>query len=250
VDIVFPHQWVGDIDQIGFNEPSGICWHSGRGTLFVVGDEGDLCEIRADGTAIKQQKLRSADFEGVTHDPATGLLYIAVEGEEAVLEVDPETFEVRREFRLPRRWQGQTRLREGKEGIEAITFVPDAAHAQGGTFFVANQAFTLTDEEDVSAIFEVELPLRSGTGEPTIIRSLSPGIIDLAGLFYDATSSHLFVVSDATNVLLEVSMDLEVLKAYAFPGDNQEGIAADSDGFLYIAQDSGGILKLKWLREP
>ena len=39
-------------------------------------------------------------------------------------------------------------------------------------------------------------------------------------------------------------------RAYAFPGDNQEGITADPNGFLYIAQDSGGILKLKWLREP
>ncbi len=241
---------MGDIDQIGFNEPSGIFWHSGRGTLFVVGDEGDLCEIRTDGTPIKQQRLRAADLEGVTHDPATGLLYIAVEGEETILEVDPETFTVRREFALPRTWQGYTRLREGKEGIEAITFVPNAAHAEGGTFYVANQAFTLTDEEDISALFEVELPLRSGTGEPRFVRSLSPGIIDLAGLFYDAESNHLFVVSDATNVLLEVSMDLEVLKAYAFPGDNQEGITADPDGFLYIAQDSGGILKVKWLREP
>ena len=77
---------------------------------------------------------------------------------------------------------------------------------------MGNAAFTLTDEEDVSAIFEVELPLRSGTGEPRFLRSLTPGTIDLAGLYYDAKSTHLFVVSDATNVLLEVSMDLEVLK--------------------------------------
>ena len=39
------------------------------------------------------------------------------------------------------------------------------------------------------------------------------------------------------------------LNAYAFPGANQEGIAVDGEGFLYVAQDSGGIIKLKWHRE-
>ena len=39
-NVVFPNEWVGDIDPSGFNEPSGMCWHPQRRTLFVVGDEG------------------------------------------------------------------------------------------------------------------------------------------------------------------------------------------------------------------
>ncbi len=159
--IVFPYQWVGDIDKAKFNEPSGICWHSRRKTLFVVGDEGDICEIKTDGTLIKQENIRHLDFEGITHDPSSGLLYIAVEGAESIVQMNPSTFEVLQEFSLPRTFDGKTVLRADDQGIEAITFVPDPDHPEGGTFYVANQALTLTDEHDVSAIFEVELPLRS-----------------------------------------------------------------------------------------
>ena len=247
--IVFPYEWAGDIDKTEFNEPSGICWHSQRRTLFVVGDEGDVCEIKTDGTLIQKKRVRHADFEGITHDPSTGRLYIAVEGAEAIIELEPETLDVLREFALPRTFEGRTVMKAGGQGIEAITFVPDPTHPEGGTFCVANQAFSLALEDDISAVFQVELPLRSKTGEARLLGYFEPGVIDLSGLYYESASGHLFVISDAANVILEYSRDPALVKAYAFPGDNQEGITADNAGYLYIAQDSGGILKLKWLRE-
>jgi uncharacterized protein YjiK len=246
--VVFPYEWIGDIDKIGFNEPSGICWHTARKALFVVGDEGDLCEITADGTLIKRKHIRAADFEGVTYDPATGLLYLVIEGEEAVLEVDPETFSVLREFSLPRDFRGRTLLRAGGEGIEAITFVPDSQHPEGGVFYVANQAFGLADEQDISAVFQVELPLRTRTGQVRIIDYFTPDIIDLSGLHYDPATDRILLISDATNLILEYSRNHQLLSVQAFPGDNQEGITIDADNFIYIAQDTGGIVKLKWLR--
>jgi len=246
--IIFPNKWVGDIDQIGFNEPSGIVWHPLRKTLFVIGDEGDICEIATDGTPVKQGHLRDADLEGITCDPATGLLYVAVEEAETVLEVDPESFAILREFSIPREFDGRTLLAAGGEGIEGITFVPDDTHPQGGIFLVANQAFTLTNEQDISAVFQVELPLRDVASEPRILGWFSPGIIDLSALNYDARTDRLLVVSDSTNTLLVYSRNYELLEVYAFPGDNQEGVTVDPDGYIYIAQDTGGIIKLKWLR--
>jgi len=246
--VVFPYEWIGNIDKMGFNEPSGICWHAARKTLFVVGDEGDLAEITPDGTLIQSQHVRDADFEGVTYDPATGLLYLAIEEEEAVLEVDPDTFVVRRHFALPRAFRGQTMMRAGGEGIEAITFVPDPHHPEGGVFYVANQAFGLTDEQDVSGVFQVELPLRTRAGQPKITAYFTPGIIDLSGLYYDPATDRILLISDATNLILEYTRDHRLLSVQAFPGDNQEGIAVDADNFIYIAQDTGGILKLRWLR--
>lgn len=75
--VVFPNQWVGDIDKTGFPEPSGICWHPRRRTLFVIGDEGDIGEMRTDGTLLREQRIREgADFEGLTCDP-DGFIYIA-----------------------------------------------------------------------------------------------------------------------------------------------------------------------------
>ncbi len=249
--IIFPYEWVGNIDKIKFNEPSGICFHSKRKSLFVVGDEGEICEIKTNGTLIKQKSIRHADFEGITHDPSTGLLYIAIEGEEKIIELDPENFKVLREFQIERAFNGRTLLKAGGQGIEAITFVPDPNHPQTGTFYVANQSFNLDNKQDISAVFEVELPLKSKTKKEhkaKILRYFSPGVIDLSGLYYDSATTHLFVISDATNIIFECTKSGDVLVAYAFPGDNQEGITVDDDGFMYIAQDSGGIIKIKWKR--
>jgi len=246
--IVFPNEWVGNIDKIEFNEPSGICWHSQRKTLFVVGDEGDLCEITTEGSLIKQKHIRDADFEGITYDPSTGLLYLAIEEAESIIEVHPETFAILREFSIPRDFKGKTLLRAGGEGIEAITFIPDSGHKEGGVFYVGNQAFTLSDEQDISAVFQVELPLRTRTGAARITGYFAPGVIDVSGLGYDPTTDHVLVINDAPNTMLEYSREHDLLNVWAFPGDNQEGVTVDPKGFIYIAQDSGGIIKLKWLR--
>ena len=79
-NILFPSQWVGNIDRSNFNEPSGICFHSQRCTLFVVGDEGDICEMETTGKVLKMKHIRDADFEDITHDHSSGLLYIVIEG--------------------------------------------------------------------------------------------------------------------------------------------------------------------------
>ena len=254
--ILFDYEWVGDIDRIEFNEPSGIVYHTGRGTLFVVGDAGDLCEIKTDGALVKQARLRSewpgSDFEGVTFDPATGLVYIAVEGAEQILEVNPDTFEVLREFTIDREFEGVEILKRGGQGIEGITFIPDPAHPEGGTFYLSNQGFEFFPAEDPSVIVEVVAPLRTSSDKEApakIVRALHVGVPDIAGFDYDAATGHMFIVSDGANALFEITCDGEVLRGWAFPGDNQEGITCDADWNVYIAQDSGGILKLKWKRD-
>lgn len=251
LDVLLPHEHIGDIDRIGFNEPSGCVWHAGRGTLFVVGDEGDLCELAADGTPVRQAHIRDGDFEGVTYDPATGLVYIAVEGEEMILEIEPDTFEVIREFAIPREFEGQMLLKPGGQGIEALEFVPDPEHPEGGTFYAANQGFALQPAEDPSVIVEVAAPLRSGSGaklDASIVRVFPTGVIDMAALHYDAARNRLFFVSDTMNAMFEMTRDGHIVRGWAMPGANQEGIALDSEGHIYIGQDHGGIIKLKWLR--
>ena len=252
LDILFPYQWVGNIDQIQFNEPSGIVFHPQRKTLFVVGDSGDICEIQTDGTLVKEKRYQPpADFEGITCDASTGLLYIAIEGAEKIIEIDPEDFRELRSFDIDRVFQGKTVLKAGGHGIEGIAFVPDANHPEGGIFYVTNQAFDLDSEDDLSAIFEVEVPLKSGAvGDLTakIIRYFTPGVTDLSGLHYDSVNDRLYVISDGNNAFFEITRAGEILKSYAFPGNDKEGITIDEEDFLYIPQDSGGIIKIKWNR--
>jgi uncharacterized protein YjiK len=244
-------QQAEDIKQVYLNEPSGIVFHAQRGTLFVVGDEGDLGEFHPDGTLVKQKHILNADFEGVTYNPSTEFLYVAVEGEEKILEIDPEDFRVLRQFYIERMFKGRMLLKPGGNGIEAITFVPDPDHPEGGTFYLTNQSFDVDAQEDPSIIFEVEVPLKSSPAEvpdliATIIRYFSLGVGDLSGLHYDRTRDHLYVISDMLDTFFEITRTGKVLKSFPLPGTDQEGITLDGAGFVYIAQDSGGIMKIKW----
>jgi len=240
-----------DIDRTGVEEPSGIVYHTGRKTLFVVGDQGKLYEMKTDGTPVKQRDLANGgwrDLEGVTVDPATGRVYVAVEGEERILEVDPDTLKILREFQVPREFRGKTVLKGGGQGIEALTFVPDAKHPEGGTFLVTNQGFADSAAEDASALLRIELPLKSkpkGDAGAKILTYRRMEATDLSGLFYDAKRKRLYVISDGMNRVMQIDLKGTVLKSDAIPGQNQEGFTLDDDGFAYVAQDSGGILRYK-----
>jgi len=250
--ILMKYEWVGNIDKIDLREPSGIVYHEGRDTLFAVGDEGDICEIRTDGTEVRKKinTGKRIDYEGVTVDPATGLLYVAVEGAEAIVEIDPDTLRTRRRFELDRTFDGKVIMDPGGQGIEAITFVADPDHPQGGTFYVSNQSFELDNPNDISAILEVQLPLKTASegARAKTLRVLPLAVPDLSGLQYDAANRRLLVISDATNTLWVVTLDGEIERGYALFGQSQEGVTIDPQGHLYIAQDDGGILKVRWDR--
>jgi uncharacterized protein YjiK len=250
----FPGRVIGNIDKTGFGEPSGIVFHPARRTLFIVGDEGDLCEMQTDGTLLREKHYPSGsvrmDFEGITVNPATGLLYIAIEGAEAILEIDPADLAVQRQFDIERTLDGKPVIAPGGQGIEGITFMPDPDHPHGGTFLVANQAFDLNNPQDISAVFEVEAPLNDSSDKPSackLLRQFSLGATDLSDLHYDAARNRLYVISDANNLLFVTTPDGQVQAKYTdLPCADQEGIAFDDAGSMYIAQDSGGIVKIEW----
>lgn len=255
--IAFPYLWLdepgfgGDIDQQGIIEPSGICFHPFRKTLFVVSDEGELFEIETDGTPVSSVVIPPGglDLEDVTVHPRTGLLYLVVEGDDIILEFDPDKKEVTRMFPVNREYQGNPNFLQKQEddydnGIESLTFVPDEDHPESGTFYMGNQL-------DPSCIMEVLIPIRSSqaeTAEARILRVLPFEMKDPAAMYYDPKRNLLYVVNDSDNILVELTLDGKMVNEYAFLGNDQEGITWDEEGILYIAQDSGGIIHVKDLR--
>ena len=246
--ILFPNRWVGPILDEGVSNLSGISYHPRRETLFVGSDKGKIREILRSGTELNERQEEGADFEGVTYNPGSGLLYLAVEGRDEIVEVDPVSLEILRRFPIERTFEAAAVLAEEGHGIESIAFVPNPALRHGGTFFVSNQSFARAARADPSVLLEVEAPLRSpGDGPARILRVIDLGVIDLSALHYHGATDRLYAVSDAANALFESTREGAIVRACAFPGDNQEGLAVDGDGYLYIAQDSGGVIKLEWL---
>ena len=218
-----------------------------------MSDEGHVAEFTPEGGLVKRRALAAedsrvggGDFEGITYNPATGLVYVAIEGRERILEVSPDDFSLLRVFDVERSFGGRLLLKPGGQGIEAMEFIPDSTDPDGGIFYLANQAFDLEDQEDPSVILRVRVPLRdSADGDSARIESVFyPGIIDIAGFHYDPESGHLLALSDATNSLHEFTLDGQLVRGWSFPGVNQEGVTTDGNGTWFIAQDSGGIIRM------
>jgi hypothetical protein len=216
--------------------------------------------------------LQQDDLEGITVNPATGLLYAVVEGDDAVLEIQPETFRVTRRFKINRDFEGRELLKKGGMGLEAIVFVPDLSHPEGGTFWVGNQSLNLKPGHEPSIVCEVVLPIVSSHetrptpaphpsplspslgrgeggegrgGEGKIVRFFPMDVVDISDLCYDSVCDCLLAISDTANLLIEMTRDGKLLRRYLLPGDNQEGIVLDGKGFMYIAQESGEVIKLQ-----
>ena len=245
--IDLPYNWIGDITKDRMAEPSGITYHPTRKSLFVADDSGIVYEISLNGARIQAKGVNELDIEGITVDPATGLLYTAVEDDEAIIEIEPETLTIQREFRITREFKGEQLLKKGGMGIEAIAFVQDASHPEGGTFWVGNQSFSLKERDEPSVVCEVVVPLRTATdrkSEGTIINAYKMNFIDISGLAYDPQDDRLVLISDTTNLLVEINRQGTILSKYLLPGDEQEGVTLDGLGYMYIAQESGEVIKL------
>ena len=245
--VALPYNWVGNITKSQIAEPSGITYHAARRSLFIADDSGSVHEVQLDGILVQSKFLNERDIEGITVNQETGMLYAAIEDDEAILELDAETLTIQREFRIDRNFEGEQILKKGGMGIEAIAFVPDASHPEGGTFWVGNQSFSLKPKDEPSVICEVIVPLRSGTArkaEGTIINAYRMNFIDISGLAYDAQGDQMVLVSDTSNLLVELKKDGTILGHYLLPGDEQEGVVLDGLGYMYIAQETGEIIKL------
>lgn len=226
-----------------FNEPSGLVYHPTRRTLFAVGDEGDVGEFSLDGTLLRQVHLMNASFEGIALDPAQDRLYVAIEGDDDILEIEVDALVALRTFSVKRKFEGQTVIKKNRNGFEGLAFVTDPTHSNGGALYVSNQVLNHDDAEDLSAVFELDHT--TDPREATIRRVLRQETLDLAGLVFDAQSGHLWAISDQGDQLLHLTLDGQVVATYRLPGTTQEGIALGPDGTIYIAQDTGGLLHLR-----
>ncbi|MBF75681.1 hypothetical protein CMK20_16060 [Candidatus Poribacteria bacterium] len=254
-----PHKWVGNILAFPEEELSGITYHPKRKTLFTINDEGGLSEYLTDGRVVRQAMINSDDLEGLTVDPISGLLYAVVEGRDAILEISPQDFKIQYEFRIDRDFEGRELLKKGGMGLEAITFVADKSHAEGGTFWVGNQSFSLKPNKEPSIVCQIEVPIKTRQKQQKrgiikkmkgkIVKFFPLDIIDVSGLMFDQNRKRLLVLSDTTNLLLEMSLGGEIWRRYLLTGEDQEGITLDHMGFLYFAQENGQIIKLEDRRE-
>ena len=223
-------------------EPSDLVWHPRLQRLYGVSDgslavSSRLFSMTSSGSAFSFTPV-SGDLEGVClADPASDFLYIGLEQPNAIAEFNLVSSTVTRTFSLSP-WMTGT----AGQGLEALTFVPDALHPEGGLFYAGLQ--------ENGTIYRFSLPILTSATSTSVsfINSFQPVVRnDLSGLHYDRDRDALFAIYDGPDLMRAMRADGTLIQEWALPGLDQEGIAL-AGNVLYIAQDTGAVVQ--YVPEP
>lgn len=208
---------------VSVTEVSGICLTADGSALWAVGDNGYLGQVSFDGQTTKFW-TKSADMEGITIDPDTGDLYIALEdGSQSVARVKAPDYNVSDYEVLFRVEQARS---YGNAGLEGITYYKD------GMIYVGSQVdanlflYKLNGEQ---------------VGQTKSLRKLTRNAItEVGGLYYDAEKDWLWVTDSETHKLYVLDGEItHILASYSVQYcSNNEGICVDrANNCVWVAND-------------
>ena len=207
-------------------EASGISYCSSDDTLVVANDEGTYYKITPQGKILQKTKLEEYDLEGVVCEDTR--LIFAIENK-GMLIVETRTGE-KKEIPLDTTYQGKKLPLFGKRsGVEGITKV-------GNRVYLAKQS----KKKERSFIAVVHLKPYPAK----IVDVIEHHVADTAGLAYH--DGNLYMVSDKKDLLIKYDLQKKkIVQHITLEKGAWEGIAFDTKGFVYLADDEGRIVKYK-----
>ena len=223
---------IGGVSQ----NASGLTYHAGRDSLFVVLDAPQrIVELGLDGSLKRKINLNKFDdTEGITW-LGENRFAVAEEarGNIVLVELEPKDGGVS--------WKKAKKLRTGikvnlTNGLEGIAYDPLAKR-----YFVAR-------EKRSPAVFKIIPPKPESDAPPTsILMSLAGrGLRDISGLHYDAKRERLLILSHESACIVEANKyGIETSRLLLRGGKSglsrtifkAEGVALDKHGALYVVSE-------------
>lgn len=220
-------------------EPSGIAYIPNEKKLIIVSDNGYICDIYNDKSQLCFKPAKNKDFEGITYSEKTpNYFYVVEEGKDNIFVFDIKSKKILSKFDVPRKYNGKKILNKKGNGLESIAFYKK--EGKEIFFFVANQSKDFEGDDRSSIIL-----IKSDLKKAEIINYIPINIKDISDMTY--YKNKLYVLSDKENKLYIFeykNKKLELKETNKIEGTDQEGITIYEKN-MYIAQDSGGILKIK-----
>lgn len=215
----------------GVREPSGVACDARAGRLYVVGDEGALAELDAEGRTLRAFAVRG-NLEDVTvHGPSKTLVLLSEAGGELVV-FDPAA--------------GAERARVRLDAADLLGEAPrERAHGFEGLFYdERGDSFLLTHQRAPAAVIAVSFdPSRP----PASIGAAQVAARWPRGRHEDLTAitgaaGRVLVVAEAADRLLVFDARGGLQSELDLPGLQQEGACVDAAGRLWLADDRHGHL--------
>jgi hypothetical protein len=212
-------------------ELSGLCLSKDQDFLWGVGDNGNLYKINFDGT-FENHWTHKADMEGITLNPATGDLYLAIEPSRVYKMVGPSYNDKETVVQV----EEAARLRN--DGIEAITWYK-------GDLYLGAQTKAMLWKYSVDG---------KKLQDTRSLRDVAPTLSEIADLCYDPAGDYLWVMD--SNARSREVPDMKPFTLYLFNGDatellatydlsafanyNPESVCVDrAHGCIWVADDCG-----------
>jgi uncharacterized protein YjiK len=227
------------VSATGVREASGIAWHPSRGRFFVVGDRGSLVEIEPSGAVVATHRVKG-NLEDVTvHGPSGALVLLAEKKGELVL-WDPAsaTETARLSLDVPAILGREPEDRN--QGFEGIVFRAETGRPGGGVFHLVHQR---KPARLVTLTFDPAGPPRTlGVSDVVSRHALKP-YDDLTAVTWSERLGRLLVIAESADRLLVVTTEGAIDADEPLPGGQQEGLALDPDGALWVADERQGLLR-------
>lgn len=229
------------IVDTGVKEPSGVAFHAGTGHMFVVGDDGTLAELDGSGKQVRILPVEKQLEDVVFHPPSRGLLLVSEAKSELIL-FDPAAGRERRRWKMNTAALLGSTPTEANQGFEGLAFRPDAARPGGGIIYLAHQRAPAVI---VGVAFDTASFTGTIDGSAVVSRWNVSGFDDLTALAYMPSIDRVVVVADSEDRLLVLGPDGSVENEVPIPGQQQEGLAFDASGAMWIADDKDkSVLRL------
>jgi uncharacterized protein YjiK len=229
------------ITNTGVKEPSGVAFHPGLGHVFLVGDDGTLAELDGAGKNVRSLQVEKQLEDVAYHPPSGGLLLVSELKSELIL-FDPAAGKERRRWKINTAALLGTPPTEANQGFEGLAFRPDPARPGGGIVYLAHQR---APAMIVGVAFDTASSSRTIDGGSVISRWNFTGFDDLTAVAYIPSVDRVVAIADSQDRLLVLGPDGAVEKEVPIPGQQQEGLAFDPSGAMWIADDKDkSVLRL------
>lgn len=197
--------------QLAIKEPSGITVFNNQ--LYIVSDNnGVIYKTNLEGEIVEKIKTDYSDLEGITINPETGNIFVVSESKRSLIELNSKG-------KLIRKTKVEGKQNYKNSGLEGVCF-----DASKNTIFTIN-------EKSPKQLLKLNF---KGEVENTYKLDYSK---DVSGICYAEKSNSLWIISDESQTIINISKKGKLLKKYSIPVEKGEGIVIMKDK-IYVVSDS------------